>query len=207
MFSANETAIVLMRRNIEDIITSQKRIGWDWEQLELARYDCTEGAVAEVKYRFWEEYQRDRIKHAFEIEYESLAEHPLWAAERWRRDFGPVQTVHLDMPGARRNARPCPCPDVLHWKGSEYDEAILVRTNEPAKILNTTGQLIWALCDGTHSLQDILQVLKAHFDNIEEDLLVHDLDEFIHGLVDGGFLRFSSRVGAADRRAMDEPMT
>lgn len=96
VFSDDDTAIVLMRRDVEDIIASQKRIGWSWEKVELARYDRSDGAIAEVKYRFWEEGQRRQIRHAFEIEYESLARHPLWVPKLLRRSFRAGQTTFRD---------------------------------------------------------------------------------------------------------------
>jgi len=81
-----------MRRKIEDIIASQKRISWSWEWLELARYDRTDGIIAEVKYQFWDQYQKELIKHAYENEYESLAAHPLWVAKMNARIFDARQT-------------------------------------------------------------------------------------------------------------------
>lgn len=91
-FDADTVAVVLMRRNVEDIIASQERIGWNLEKVELARYDLSEGVIAKVKYQFWDDYQKERIKHAFEIEYESLANHPLWVTKELRWDFDATQT-------------------------------------------------------------------------------------------------------------------
>ncbi len=92
LFDAEDSAIILMRRAIKDIIASQERIGWRWGKVELARYDRSEGIIAEVKYRFWEDYQRERIRHAFEIDYASLSGHPLWISQNLRGDFAPGQT-------------------------------------------------------------------------------------------------------------------
>ena len=192
MFSTDDTAIVLMRRNVEDIVASQARIGWVWEQLDLARYDRSDGIIAEIKYRFWEEYQRARIKHAFEIEYESLAGHPLWVPGHLRRNFGPGQTMcRGEAPAVHRNARPRPYADVLYWAGSDHNEAILVKTSEPVKLLNAKGRLIWSLCDGTRTRQDILRALKAQFSDVEEDVLARELDEFIHDLIAQRFLQLA----------------
>jgi len=92
MFSANDTAVVLVRRSIEDIIASQERIDWNWDRVELARYDRSDGIVSEVKYQFWDENQRHRITHAYEIEYESLSGHPLWLSKDLRANFEASQT-------------------------------------------------------------------------------------------------------------------
>lgn len=91
-FGADDTAIVLMRRDIGDIIASQGRIGWLEEPIELAKYGCKEGIISEVKYLYWDIYQRDRIQHIFEIDYDSLSNHPLWIPRGRRIHFGPRQT-------------------------------------------------------------------------------------------------------------------
>ena len=94
MFSRPEVAIVLMCRDIDDIRVSERRIGWKRHGSELARYDLREGEgeIAVVKYKFWADYQRERIAHPFEIDYESLAGHPLWVSKAARAKFGPHQT-------------------------------------------------------------------------------------------------------------------
>ena len=89
----HETAVVFMRRDIEDIIASQERIGWDHEEAELAKYGGTFGPIAEVKYDCWTRFQRDQIPHAFEMEYEALARHSLWIPKEKRGDFLAGQTA------------------------------------------------------------------------------------------------------------------
>jgi hypothetical protein len=192
MFSADDTAIVFMRRNTEDISASQKRVDWNWEQVELIQYDRQDGIVAEVKYQFWKEYQRERVAHAFEVEYESLAAHPLWVPEHLRQDFEAGQTTHQDKTlTASPNAYPCTHADVVYWECSEPERAILVKQGT-AKALNAVGQLIWTLCDGTRVRQDILHVLKTRFGHVDESLLARDLDDFLDDLVSQRFLWLSS---------------
>jgi hypothetical protein len=192
MFSANGSAVVLVRRSIDDILASQQRIGWGWEGLELVRYDQSDGVSSQVKYDYWDRYQKERIEHAFEIEYHSLVSHPLWCSDGVRRNFGPTQTtLRNDDLGTDSDAYPCSHPDILYWEPSEHEHATLVMGG-PAKALNETGRLIWTMCDGQHTRQDILESLKAHFVGMEEDVLLRDLDAFINDLVDGGFLYLSS---------------
>lgn len=91
-FGADDTLIILMRRKIEDIIASQERIEWGNEQDQLRRhYGGVEGPISVIRYRFWEKYQRPRIKHVLEVEYESLSGHSLWIIKERRRDFAPDQ--------------------------------------------------------------------------------------------------------------------
>jgi hypothetical protein len=191
MFSADDTAIILMRRDIRDILASQQRIDWSWEQVELIQYDRREGVIAEVKYQFWGEYQRQRIAHAFEVEYESLAAYPLWVPKHLRRGFRADQTTSQDEgPVASPNARPRSRADVIYWECSDQERAIVVKGS--ARALNAVGQLIWNLCDGTRTRQDILQSLKAEFEAVDEKTLATDLDDFIRDLVANGFLHLAT---------------
>jgi len=88
-----DTVVVFVRRDIEDIIASQERIGWQYEHIELEKYPVEYRAqtIAHTKYLFWESVQRTQIGYAYEIEYESLCGHPLWADSR--KDFAPRQWI------------------------------------------------------------------------------------------------------------------
>jgi hypothetical protein len=88
----SRTAVVLMRRPVEEIVASQRRIGWNAERLELRRYGLETGVIANVKYDFWEKHQRGHIEHAYEVTHESLAAHPLWVEKTRRVRFRPRQT-------------------------------------------------------------------------------------------------------------------
>ena len=92
----DRVAVILIRRNIDDIIASQNRINWNpnanWE---LKRYNDVgyfEGNIAEVKYDYWDRVQKDLIRHPYEIEYESFSEHEFWVEKELRKNFGAKQT-------------------------------------------------------------------------------------------------------------------
>jgi Coenzyme PQQ synthesis protein D (PqqD) len=188
MFSRDESAIVLMRRNVKDIIASQERIGWNWEKPELARYDCSAGVIAEVKYEFWDKEQRPRIEHSFEIAYDSLAGHPLWVPKNMRGNFGPDQTESKkDNQKIDFKNRPCKCPNISCYEKIDSKEIVLVKMNGSSKLLNATGRLVWELSDGFLTLDDMLQIIKERFENVEEQVLVKDLDKFVRDLVSQGF--------------------
>ena len=88
----DDVAVVMVKRPIDEILASQVRIGWaPYERDELARYGLQEGVISEVKYDFWERIQKPVIKHAFEVEYHDLEEHPLWVPARSRSKFAPRQ--------------------------------------------------------------------------------------------------------------------
>lgn len=98
-FSADDVAIVLMRRNVADIVASEERVKFQRKRArELAQYERNDGVLSQVRYDHWEKHQRPYIAHALEVEYESLSEHPLWVPKERRIDFGPRQTI----PGRRR---------------------------------------------------------------------------------------------------------
>jgi hypothetical protein len=202
MFSADDTAIVLMRREVGDIIASQERVGWRGEWLELARYDRTDGVIAEIKYRFWDEVQKGRIEHGFEVKYEHLAEHPLWVAKPLRQEFkiGQTAVMGADLP---ENARLQSYSDVLYETNLDQIVAIISKRG-PTKLLNATGRMIWNLCDGTCSRQDILRVLKAQFGDVEEEALARDLDEFLAELIKLRFLWYSADAEGANDQVYGE---
>jgi hypothetical protein len=86
-----EVAVVLCRRDVADIVASQERIGWQHEAFELNRYGLTlaDGkGIADIKYEFWDTYQWEFIRNRFEVDYESLVEHPLWVPKERRANFG-----------------------------------------------------------------------------------------------------------------------
>lgn len=94
-------AVVLMRRPVDEIVASQERIGWGCELSELAMYGCCAGRIAEVKYYWWERYQKARVANGFEVKYGSLREHPLWVPTEERAGFGPRQWTLTPCPSPR----------------------------------------------------------------------------------------------------------
>ena len=55
--------------------------------------------------------------------------------------------------------------------------------------LNLIGGMIWKLCDGEHSIDDIVEVLAAEFD-AEHDELSGDVQVFVDGLAEKGWLKY-----------------
>lgn len=86
------TAIVFMFRDLDEIKRSQARIAWDDTQ-ERQRYGVIGDPrnIAEVKYEFWQRQKRC-ILHHYEVQYETLANHPLWLPNEKRVNFGIFQT-------------------------------------------------------------------------------------------------------------------
>jgi len=89
-------AVVFMIRDREDIIKSEKRIAWpDFENdreiekyRELRRYyDNRLKKSCDVKQAVWDNFQKDMIKHRYEVLFNSLKGHPLYKRKEDRLDF------------------------------------------------------------------------------------------------------------------------
>jgi hypothetical protein len=84
-------AVVLMRRPIEDILASEKRINWRTlydganltaEKIKYAdRFGIYGDNIALIKYYCWDTQQKQTCD-AFDLEYETLRGHLLWKNER-----------------------------------------------------------------------------------------------------------------------------
>lgn len=85
--------VVYMVRPIAEIIASEKRIGWQCQESELAKYFTKTGLISEVKYKAWREYQQPKLCHAFELDYHSMNKHPLWIDREKRINFSQKQTM------------------------------------------------------------------------------------------------------------------
>lgn len=84
--AADDVMVVWMIRPLDDILHSQKRIGWD-DKSERAKYrDCegyhVDAPVAVIKNRFWTVYQRGLIPHTMNLKYKDLSWHRLWVGTR-----------------------------------------------------------------------------------------------------------------------------
>jgi len=102
-YSTADTLVVMMMRDVDDIVASEQRVGWTVSPYnELANYGLSrrqsksyrlhEGQVAPIKYHHWYTIQRDQIENCLELEYESLSEHRLWVPKGQRVNFKADQT-------------------------------------------------------------------------------------------------------------------
>lgn len=99
-----EVAVVLMRRDVNDIIESQnnlrrfgstKREFEAWNRQMLYYYGKTEGIISKIVYDYWDKVQKEKIINWFEIPYESLRGHPMFVKKEDRMKYftGPGQTT------------------------------------------------------------------------------------------------------------------
>jgi hypothetical protein len=103
-FAGPDRLVVLMRRDVEQIVRSERRIGWTraWKSKMRYRYKVAPWTllrpVSEVRYTYWQRYQRDRIPHYVELDYQALAQHPLWVDPEHRLGFTTKQTAFAPEP-------------------------------------------------------------------------------------------------------------
>jgi hypothetical protein len=92
-----DLAAVMVIRDVEAIIASQKRIPWAFEptQLNAYRFRTTprptfaiQPPIATVKYRYWQEVQRPIFgEDGYEVHYDDLESHPMWVSPEQRKGF------------------------------------------------------------------------------------------------------------------------
>lgn len=83
-----DTAVVIMKRDVEEIRASEARINWPEEKRELQNYYRDEGVISAMRYENWEKYQKPNMRVPyFELEYSSLADHPMWLEKEARKNF------------------------------------------------------------------------------------------------------------------------
>ena len=79
-------------------------------------------------------------------------------------------------------------PDVV-LREEDEDGALLFNpdTNQ-VKVLNSTGLVIWKLCDGGHSVLDMEKALVEAFEGAEAEAVGQDVETFLSGLVQSKFV-------------------
>jgi len=104
--------VIFMIRDVYDILLSQYRINWNYDQLESKKYinagfDVNINIPSSIiKYHIWNQYQKDKIKNKMELWYECLKTDDMWVDKKDRINFSPKQTfVGQKRPPARTRAQ------------------------------------------------------------------------------------------------------
>jgi len=102
----DQEVVIFMRREINDIINSQKRINWPSE-LEIVKYNnkfkkfedlntefTKDTPISNVKYSVWDFYQKTKLEEDrfYDLEYSSLSDHELFLPKKKRENFDWDQT-------------------------------------------------------------------------------------------------------------------
>lgn len=86
-------AVIFMIRDTSEIAASVKRINWQRESEERAKYSAQkdERPLPVVKLDYWRKEQAPHIDHAYELNYHDLSKHRLWLPKNMRKGFAPRQ--------------------------------------------------------------------------------------------------------------------
>lgn len=103
LFNLQDLLVVMVIRDIKDIINSQSNIKWTqdkkrtwarYERRELEHYGRKEGIISEVKYKYWQK-QKSQIPNWLEIKYDDLKNHQLFIPKERRENFTWDQTEEV----------------------------------------------------------------------------------------------------------------
>lgn len=71
----------------------------------------------------------------------------------------------------------------------EPDGALLFHPDRnEVKVINSTGVIIWMLCDGTRDLKAITDAVRESFDDVPEDQVTDDIQSFITAMMENQFI-------------------
>lgn len=96
----NDTLVIFVNRNLEEIRKSRKRSEWPGTNLELLKYDDKDkyqyyknpNDLVDMQKEYWDNYQKDRIKNLIEFDFKKLSEHDFWLNRTSRSNFEIGQT-------------------------------------------------------------------------------------------------------------------
>ena len=78
------------------------------------------------------------------------------------------------------------------WRKMGAEAILFNPSNNETYMLNQTGTAIWELCDGTHSLEDIVDAIADRYETGKEKAgVLQDTVEFIKEGDKGGYLVIS----------------
>lgn len=99
----DDIIVIFMYRDINDIITSQKRIKWYHDKTYKKIYKKVFGEllsninmdkpISDIKYQVWEKIQKPTTKKInYDLDYDSLSSHEMWIDKSKRKKFKASQT-------------------------------------------------------------------------------------------------------------------
>lgn len=79
-------------------------------------------------------------------------------------------------------------PDVGLREESEDGALLFEPDSGQVKVINPTGLFIWTLCDGSHTVEDMIQAIQNEYDDVPLDVVTEDVQNFVSMMFDTGFL-------------------
>ncbi len=56
------------------------------------------------------------------------------------------------------------------------------------RVINHTGLFIWNLCDGMHTVEEIIDGIRGAFDGVPGDQVANQVNNFVDEMVTSGFI-------------------
>ena len=79
-------------------------------------------------------------------------------------------------------------PDVVIHEEDPDGALVFNPDTDQIKVLNQTGFFIWQLCDGSYDMESIIARVKETFDEIPEDQVSVQVEDYVNEMVSAGFI-------------------
>jgi hypothetical protein len=79
-------------------------------------------------------------------------------------------------------------PDVVLREEDEDGALLFNPDTDQIRVLNLTGLFVWKSCDGSQDLPGILAAMQDAFDQVPDDEVAAQIQEFVDEMVTAGFL-------------------
>jgi adenylate kinase family enzyme len=83
-----EITFIIIKRDVSEIIKSQERISWQYENYEKENLGFSNDLrdISIIKYDLWDSWKKN-FNHYIEYEYEDFKNHPYWVEKEKRSSF------------------------------------------------------------------------------------------------------------------------
>jgi Coenzyme PQQ synthesis protein D (PqqD) len=88
--------------------------------------------------------------------------------------------------------RPRRQPDVVFRELADGETMLLTVSGEAAIVLNPVGAVIWSLCDGDHTLDEIAALIGERFPDLPLEQIAADVRDLIEQLSEAAVIRDES---------------
>ena len=87
------------------------------------------------------------------------------------------------------NNKPVQRKDVTYKQLDEAETMLYDPETDALHILNPTARLIWELCDGEHTIEDMVATIKAQYTGIEDRDILSEIQEALGTFTTQGLLQ------------------
>jgi hypothetical protein len=87
-------------------------------------------------------------------------------------------------------------PDVVLHEEDPDGALVFNPDTDQIRVLNQTGFFVWQLCDGSHDMQSLVSGVRASFDDVPDDNVSTQVEDFVNEMVGAGFIGTVEEEGA-----------